>query len=189
MSISSSKPSPWTVPTETTFVSEPGAGPRFRRLLSEQGETCLDPIREQVRRNQGRIRAQGADRLVWALLDAVVDGYFVALEQLGSRSRISRARGHEPRARHVEALHYLKRRLLRLRKAIWPLREVSSWLELTQNPLLGQSTRLYFRDLHDHVVQAIDMSRSRARCGQHPGYLHLQPQQSIERDHEGVDHL
>jgi magnesium transporter len=133
-------------------------GQDFVVSFQEEGETVLAPIDAQVRRDQGRIRAQGADRLLWALLDAVVDGYFGALEQLGEQIEdLEEQVAVSPEPSALEALHRDKRRLLRLRQAIWPMREVSSWLELTQNPLLSQATRLYFRDLHDHIVQAIDM--------------------------------
>jgi magnesium transporter len=133
-------------------------GRDFVISFQEEGETALTPIEEQVRRNQGHIRAQGADRLVWALLDAVVDGYFRAMEELDEQIEDLEERvAMEPDPSALEMLHEFKRRLLRLRQAIWPLREVSSWLELTETPLLSAATRLYFRDLHDHVAQAIDM--------------------------------
>ena len=133
-------------------------GENFVISFQETGETALAPIEELLRRNQGRLRSQGADRLAWALLDAMVDGYFTALERLDEQIEDLEERvAVAPEPDSMDVLHRLKRRLLHLRQAIWPLREVSSWLERTETPLLTPGTRLYFRDLHDHVVQAIDM--------------------------------
>ena len=56
----------------------------------------------------------------------------------------------------MEQLYQLKRELLFLHKAVWPLREVISFLLRRESSLIQDSTIPYLRDVYDHVVQAID---------------------------------
>lgn len=105
------------------------------------------------------IRRQGADRLAVTLLDAVIDGYFEVLDQTGEAIEtlegeiIEAERGELP---ELERLHGLRKRLLALKRAAWPLRELASALERCDSELIQESTRPYIRDLRDHAVYVID---------------------------------
>jgi magnesium transporter len=114
-------------------------------------------IRDRLRSGRGKIRKLGVDYLAYSLLDAVVDGYFVILEKLGERIDLLEeeliARPGRP---IIEQLYQLKRELLFLHKAVWPLREVVSSLVRRESPLIRETTAPYMRDVYDHVVQAID---------------------------------
>ncbi|MHB8844768.1 MAG: magnesium/cobalt transporter CorA [Nitrospirota bacterium] len=114
-------------------------------------------IRDRLRAGRGKIRKMGVDYLAYSLLDALVDGYFVILEKLGERIDLLEeeliARPNRP---IVAQLYHLKRELLFLHKAVWPLREVVSALARRESPLIRESTTPYLRDVYDHVVQAID---------------------------------
>lgn len=114
-------------------------------------------IRDRLRAGRGKIRKMGVDYLAYSLLDAVVDGYFVILEKLGERIDLLEeeliARPGRP---IVEQLYQLKRELLFVHKAVWPLREVVSSLVRRESPLIRETTAPYMRDVYDHVVQAID---------------------------------
>jgi magnesium transporter len=94
------------------------------------------PIRERLRSGKGKIRQMGADYLVYALMDAVVDNYFVVLETVGERiEELEDEVVADPRPETVRKIHQLKRDVILLRKAVWPLREVSE-------PLSGASSGL-----------------------------------------------
>jgi len=127
---------------------------------------CLDPIRERIRQKRGRIRDAGLDYLAYALLDAVVDAYFPILEEYGERlealedEMLSGAYGDT-----VVRIHEIKRNLLTLRRAIWPLREVFNSLLRDENPLVTTETRLYVRDGYDHVTQIIDLVETYRELG------------------------
>ncbi len=114
-------------------------------------------IRDRLRAGRGKIRKMGVDYLAYSLLDALVDGYFVILERLGDRIDLLEEELIARPGRHlVEQLYQLKRELLFLHKAVWPLREVISSLVRRESPLIRESTAPYLRDVYDHVVQAID---------------------------------
>jgi magnesium transporter len=87
----------------------------------------------------------------------LVDGYFVILEKLGERIDLLEEELIARPARSImEQLYKLKRELLFMHKAVWPLREVVSALVRRESPLIRETTAPYLRDVYDHVVQAID---------------------------------
>lgn len=118
----------------------------------------FDPVRNQIRTKKGRIRNEGMDYLAYAILDSIVDEYFVSIEKMGDRiEEIDDEILSAPDARHMSEIHRMKREIVFLRKAVWPLREVFSGLEKNTSELIGVSTRLFLRDLYDHTIQVIDM--------------------------------
>jgi len=99
----------------------------------------------------------GADYLVYALLDSVVDNYFMILEKIGGNiEEIEDELIANPSPETLQTIHNLKRQMIFLRKSVWPLREVISRLERWESPLLQKSTYIYLRDVYDHTIQVID---------------------------------
>ncbi|WP_024821966.1 MULTISPECIES: magnesium/cobalt transporter CorA [Aminobacterium] len=128
-------------------------------ILSFQEEPgdVFDPVRERIRSAAGRFRRLGADYLLYALMDAIVDRYFVILECIGeSIEEIEEALLENPDAHSIHDLYLRKRELLTLRHAVWPLREAVNSLRKTDNRLIQPETLAYFEDLYDHVIQVID---------------------------------
>ena len=121
----------------------------------------FEPIRERIRNAKGRVRKMDADYLMYALLDAVVDGYFAILEKLGERiESMEEELVSSPSEKTLEQIHKLKREMIFLRKSVWPLRELISGLQRTESPLIRESTGLYLRDVYDHTIQVIDTVES-----------------------------
>jgi len=136
-------------------------GNRYVFSLQESWGDVFDPVRERIRNGKGRIRNHGPDYLAYALLDAVVDNYFVILEQLGEEIEdLESLLVEDPRPEQQQAVHQLKREMILLRKSVWPLREVLSGLERTESELLQAGTRVFVRDVYDHAVQVIDVVES-----------------------------
>ncbi len=118
---------------------------------------AFDVIRERLRSGKGKIRKMGADYLVYALLDAVVDNYFVILEKLGDRiESLETELIENPQQQTVQRIYRLKRELIFLHNAVWPLREVVSALVKQEAPFIRETTAPYLRDAHDHVIHVID---------------------------------
>ena len=115
------------------------------------------PIRERIRSNKSRIRKMGADYLAYSLIDAIVDNYFSILEKLGEKVEILEEKiVSKPATETLREIHFLKREMIYLRKAVWPLREVINAMERGESPLVLESTRVYLRDIYDHTIQIID---------------------------------
>jgi len=128
-------------------------------LTVQEGRSgdCLDPVRERIRKGRGAIRKEGADHLAYALLDAVIDGFYPVLEQLGERLEdleVDAAAAPHGMSRRI---HDIKRELLTVRRAIWPQRDLLNSLLRDESPHVHKETRIYLRDPYDHAVQVMDM--------------------------------
>src|SRR5207248_1386981 len=89
--------------------------------------------------------------------DTVIDNYFVILEALGEQIEdVEQSIVTSPTPQNSRTLYRLKRQMLILRKAIWPLREVINHLSQAEEVYITPYTRIYLRDVYDHTVQAID---------------------------------
>ena len=125
--------------------------------FQENESDVFDPIRERLKTDKGRIRKMGADYIVYALIDAIVDNYFGVLEKVGENiEEIEDEIVANPSPATLQAIHGLKRQMILLRKSVWPLREVISRLERLESKLINQSTDIFLRDLYDHTIQVID---------------------------------
>jgi magnesium transporter len=132
-------------------------GPNYVISFQEREGDIFNPIRERIRNSKGRIRKAGADYLAYALLDAIVDHYFVILEKLGEKiESLEEELVTNPTPETLQVIHTLKRNLIFLRKSVWPLREVISGLERGESPLITEPTGIYLRDVYDHTIQVID---------------------------------
>ena len=129
--------------------------------FQERPGDVFEPVRQRIRSAKGRIRTMGADYLAHNLLDAIVDGYFVVLEQRGEQiEQLENEVISRPSPKTLGQIHRLKREGLLFRRAVWPVRELVAGLERTGSPLVGDALRPYLRDLYDHTVQVIDTSET-----------------------------
>lgn len=136
-------------------------GPRFVITFQEHPGDVLDPVRERIRSGKGRIRREGADYLLYCLIDAITDNYFPVLEQLGERIEdLEEAISNNPGEETLHKIHRLKREMIQLRRAVWPLREMVNSLTKSDSSLITETTRLYLRDLYDHTIQIMDTIES-----------------------------
>ena len=121
----------------------------------------FSPIRERIRQGKGRIRSAGCDYLAYALVDAVVDNYFIVLEKMGEQlEALEEKIDQDPGPEVLEGVHTIRRELIGLRKQVWPLREIVSRLTKEEVALITPATALFMRDVYDHTIQAIDTIES-----------------------------
>ena len=132
-------------------------GSNFVISFQEREGDIFDPIRERIRNHKGRIRRMKADYLGYALLDTIVDNYFIILEKIGEDiENMEEELVTRPTPETLQTIHNLKRELIVLRKSIWPLREVVNSLARGESPLINEATGVYLRDVYDHTIQVID---------------------------------
>jgi magnesium transporter len=132
-------------------------GPHWVISFQERIGDVFEPVRERIRSGKGRIRKMGPDYLAYALMDAIVDHYFVTLEAIGERvEALEEEMMGDPGTETLQALHRLKRETVVLRRAIWPLREVVSSLDRSESKLIKKAVSPFIRDLYDHTIQIID---------------------------------
>jgi len=132
-------------------------GDTYVITFQEEDKLLFDSLRQRIRGESGRIRQLGADYLAYAMLDTVVDNYFEVLEELGETiEELEDALVMEPGRNALMEIHSLKRRMLLLRKGLWPLREVVGALGRGESQLVKENTLLYVRDVYDHTIQVIE---------------------------------
>jgi len=130
-------------------------GNNYTISFQETDGDVFDPIRQRLRTKKGKIRSMGSDYLLYCLMDAVVDNYYNLIETLGEKIETLEDSLFKPESDHeiTHDIQDLKKEILKVRRAIFPLREVVSRLNKAEHVLLNEKTQLYIRDLYDHIVQ------------------------------------
>lgn len=141
---------------QVSFILGPNYVISFIESLPGEKDVLAN-VYERIKTGRGRIRQLGADYLFYALLDCVVDHYFLVLEHLGEKIEILEDQiAIEPQPELLQELHGLKHDMLFLRKSVWPVRELVSALERGRASHIQEATFVYLRDVYDHVIQVIE---------------------------------
>jgi len=138
----------------------------FVVTFQETAGDSFDPVRERLRKGKGHARTAGPDHLAYALLDAAIDAYFPTIEAYGERlEELEDEVMLHPTKATILRIHAIKRELLSIRRAIWPLREAINTFFREPSPLITDETRLYLRDCYDHTIQVIDLCETYRELG------------------------
>jgi magnesium transporter len=136
-------------------------GNNFLISFQEVPGDVFESVRQRIRKGRARIRKGGADYLTYALIDAVVDHYFVILERFGTAiEALEEDLLSEPTVETMQSIHDLKRELIYLRKQVWPIREVINRVAKGDLSQIQENTVLFFRDVYDHTIQIVDTIES-----------------------------
>jgi magnesium transporter len=143
-------------------------GKDFVLTFQEREGDCFEPVRERLRAGKGKLRHAGPDYLAYALIDAIVDAYYPVLEGYGDRlealeDEVVRSAGAGTDT--IEVAHRIRRELISVRRAVWPLREALNTLIRDADDLVADETRIYLRDCYDHTVQLVDLLESYRETG------------------------
>jgi len=117
-----------------------------------------EPVQARIKTRGSRLRMLDASFLAYSLLDSIVDSCFPILEHYSNNAEELEARLLEhAQPTMINAIHMIKRDLLLLHWAIWPMRELVASLLREQHECISEATRVYLRDLYDHVIQIIEI--------------------------------
>ena len=131
-------------------------GENFVVSLQEDADELFTLVQNRLRNAQGRIRQMHANYLAYALIDVIVDHYFIVLEHLNDEiESVEENTITNPTSEVLGKINTLRKELLLLRRPILPLRDVINEVLDDEIPLLSQDTQPYFRDVYDHLIQAI----------------------------------
>jgi magnesium transporter len=134
-------------------------GPNWVITFQEREGDVFNTVRERIKK--GRFRKMGADYLAYSLVDAIVDHYFIILEEFGEEIEVTETElATNPARETLQTIHTMKKEMVFLRKSVWPLRELVSSLERSGSPLIRESTGIYLRDIYDHTIEVIDTVES-----------------------------
>ena len=150
-------------------------GDAFVVTFQEHAGDNFDPLRRRLEDPGSRIRSLGTGYIGYAVIDAVVDACFPAMEEIGDRMEQLEQRilAQEAGQATMGELYTLRQRLLELRRAIWPLRDLTAAIARGEAPRFGPAISVYLRDVHDHVVQLIDLLESQREIAASLMEVHL----------------
>jgi magnesium transporter len=132
-------------------------GPDWVVSFGEKPGDAFEPVRERIRSPQMRIRRMRADFLAYALIDAVVDGYFAVIEKLGNDlDALEDEVMEQPTRATLERLHAIRRQLLQLHRLQWRQRDAVATLWRDESFPIGADVRPFLRDVHDHAFVVLD---------------------------------
>jgi magnesium transporter len=141
-------------------------GDRFVITIQEKPGDCLEPVRDRIRNNKGRVRQRGSAYLAYSILDAVVETFFPIVDRYTDHLEDIEAKVLENSDYNVVSeIHEIRHDLRILRRAVSPTRDVVSALGRADKARPEDDTRVFIRDCHDHTVQlleALDANRELA---------------------------
>ena len=136
-------------------------GPNWVITFQEREGDVFNTVRERIKKGKSRIRKLGSDYLTYALVDAIVDNYYIILEEFAEEIEDTETElAQNPTRETLQTIRTMKREMVFLRKSVWPLRELVSSLERGGATLIHESTGIYLRDVYDHTIEIIDTVES-----------------------------
>ena len=129
-------------------------GTNFVISFQERGGFVFDRLRDRIRTAKTRVRKNGSDYLAYALIDTVVDNYFLVLETLEDKIEDLDEELFTSMSKETfHSINDMKRKLIALRKAVSPLRELINAVQKKDFSLIDESNLIFFKDIYDHVLQ------------------------------------
>lgn len=127
----------------------------------ENDNDIFDSVRYRIRKGNKRIRTMGADYVCYALIDCIVDNYFVILEAIDRQlEEVEEALLSVPKPNVMLKIQHFKREIILLRKSVWPMRDLVNDFRRLESPLVSQDVLIYMQDVYDHTIQVIDTIES-----------------------------
>lgn len=125
--------------------------------FQEKEGDIFDLIRDRIRSDSGLVRKMAADYLMYRLLDTIIDYYFYVLQDMDeSIDAIEDDLIYNPGKGTIEIIHKLRKKIIIIRRAVTPLRDIIYSIEREHPQYIAKTTYIYLRDLNDHIHQNID---------------------------------
>lgn len=133
-------------------------------VISFQEDATRDvftPLREKLKINNSKVRQNGADFLYYSLIDLIVDNYFVVMEGLGEKiEELEETIVRNANTRSLAKINMLRKEMIILKRSVSPVRELVNGILRSESELIEERTEKYFKDVHDHILQANDLAEN-----------------------------
>jgi magnesium transporter len=127
----------------------------------DESRDVFDGLREKLKINNSKIRQNGADFLYYAMIDAIVDHYYLVMEKLGERiEQLEEDIIKHSSNKTLVKINNLRKEMILLKRSIGPVRELIHGILRSENELIENRTEKYFKDVYDHIVQANDLAEN-----------------------------
>ncbi len=125
--------------------------------FKEKNDDLFEPLEARIKNNKGLLRKNKADYLAYAILDTIVDQYFLFQDLLDEDiESIEEDLLNNPSQETLIRIQNIKKQILSVRRCISPLRDVLTALYRSDSALIKNTTKIYIRDVHDHALRVIE---------------------------------
>lgn len=132
-------------------------GSNFLLSFQEKEGDIFDGFRDRIRLDKGRVRKKKTDYLLYRLIDIIVDSYYNVLDHIGDLiEEIEEDVNNNPSPKNFHRIQRLKKELIYLRRAVYPLREAISLLIKSESGFIEESNVRFYSDVYDHVIHVSD---------------------------------
>ncbi len=132
-------------------------GKNYLLSFQEKAGDSFGPFRERIKQSSGRVRSRKADYLLYRLVDIIVDNYYTVFDEVGHQiEKVEDDIYKKPSNHEFQKIQHIKKELIFLRKALYPLRDALSKLVKDESGFIEQANSRYFADVYDHLVHLID---------------------------------
>jgi magnesium transporter len=133
-------------------------------VISFQEDATKDvfnPLRDRLKVATSKVRQNGADFLFYALIDMIVDNYYVVMEKLGEKiEALEEDIVRSPNTRSLAKINILRKEMIILKRSVGPVRELVNGILRSESELIEEKTEKYFKDVYDHIVQANELAEN-----------------------------
>ncbi|MEP7238455.1 MAG: magnesium/cobalt transporter CorA, partial [Ferruginibacter sp.] len=121
----------------------------------------FNPLRERLKVSTSKVRQNGADFLYYALIDMIVDNYYVVMEKLGEKiETLEEDIVRSPNTRSLAKINMLRKEMIILKRSVAPVRELVNGILRSESELIEEKTEKYFKDVYDHILQANELAEN-----------------------------
>ncbi|MBS1557404.1 MAG: magnesium/cobalt transporter CorA [Bacteroidetes bacterium] len=132
-------------------------GRNYLLSFQEKEGDPFDALRERIRLDMGRVRKKKADYLLYRLIDIIIDNYYVVLDAIGQQiEQIEEQIYNSNTGQEFRKIQRLKKELIFLRKALFPLRDALNKLIKDESGFIDPSNERFFSDVYNHVTHLIN---------------------------------
>jgi magnesium transporter len=127
----------------------------------DPAKDVFNPIRDRLKIPNSKVRHRGADYLCYTMIDLIVDNYFYVMEKLGDRIELVEEEViRNSNTKSLAKINKFRKELIVLKRNIAPVRDLVGGIIRSESHLLDDSITKYFKDVHDHITQAYDLSEN-----------------------------
>lgn len=127
----------------------------------DEKRDVFNSLREKLKLQTSRIRQGGADYLCYTMLDLIVDHYYLVMEKLGDRiEELEEEVLRNSNQRSLTKINMLRKELIVLKRNMAPVRDLINGFIRSDSDLLDDRSTKYFKDVHDHIIQANELTET-----------------------------
>lgn len=134
----------------------------FVFVFKEKRDDLFQPVQKRIKTSKGRFRSLGTDYLTYAILDTIVDQYFLVIDSLDDAvtSIEDSLLATEPLPDTLQTIQMMKREIIGIRRKIAPVRELMTGIIRSDSVLINDKTQIYLKDVSDHAIHIIESIES-----------------------------